>query len=88
MYLSFDEWNVWFHSNEQDKRQEKWTVAPPPFFAEGFTLPALSVWMEPPVKVQDAALDSDMPPMSGRSATVPRAYTVPPEIVIAPPWPW
>ena len=29
MYLSFDEWNVWFHSNEQDKRQEKWTVAPP-----------------------------------------------------------
>ncbi len=29
MALSFDEWNVWFHSNEQDKRQEKWTVAPP-----------------------------------------------------------
>ena len=29
MYLSFDEWNVWFHSNEQDKKQEKWTVAPP-----------------------------------------------------------
>ena len=29
MYLSFDEWNVWFHSNEQDSRQEKWTVAPP-----------------------------------------------------------
>ncbi|MCD7755637.1 MAG: alpha-N-arabinofuranosidase [Firmicutes bacterium] len=29
MYLSFDEWNVWFHSGEQDKRQEKWTVAPP-----------------------------------------------------------
>ncbi len=29
MYLSFDEWNVWFHSNEQDKQQEKWTVAPP-----------------------------------------------------------
>ncbi len=27
--LSFDEWNVWFHSNEQDKQQEKWTVAPP-----------------------------------------------------------
>ncbi len=29
MYLSFDEWNVWFHSNEQDKKVEKWTVAPP-----------------------------------------------------------
>ncbi len=27
--LSFDEWNVWFHSNEQDKKVEKWTVAPP-----------------------------------------------------------
>ena len=22
MYLSFDEWNVWFHSNEQDKRSK------------------------------------------------------------------
>ena len=29
MKLSFDEWNVWFHSNEQDKKQEKWTFAPP-----------------------------------------------------------
>ncbi len=29
IYLSFDEWNVWFHSNEQDKKLEKWTVAPP-----------------------------------------------------------
>ena len=27
--LSFDEWNVWFHSNEQDKKLEKWMVAPP-----------------------------------------------------------
>lgn len=27
--LSFDEWNVWFHSNEQDKQIEPWTVAPP-----------------------------------------------------------
>ena len=27
--LSFDEWNVWFHSMEQDKKLEKWTVAPP-----------------------------------------------------------
>ena len=26
--LSFDEWNIWFHSNEQDKQLEKWTVAP------------------------------------------------------------
>ena len=29
MMLSFDEWNVWFHSNEQDKKIEKWTIAPP-----------------------------------------------------------
>jgi alpha-N-arabinofuranosidase len=29
MNLSFDEWNVWFHSNEADKQLEKWTVAPP-----------------------------------------------------------
>lgn len=29
MYLSFDEWNVWFHSNQQDKEIEPWTVAPP-----------------------------------------------------------
>ena len=27
--LSFDEWNVWYHSNEQDKQLKKWTVAPP-----------------------------------------------------------
>ncbi|MBP3370829.1 MAG: alpha-N-arabinofuranosidase, partial [Clostridia bacterium] len=27
--LSFDEWNVWFHSNEKDKNIPKWTVAPP-----------------------------------------------------------
>ena len=26
--LSFDEWNVWFHSKEQDKSRERWTVAP------------------------------------------------------------
>ncbi|MGH0054536.1 MAG: alpha-N-arabinofuranosidase [Sphaerochaetaceae bacterium] len=26
MYLSFDEWNVWFHSKEQDKRQPDWVV--------------------------------------------------------------
>ena len=29
MYLSFDEWNVWFHSGEQDKKVEKWIQAPP-----------------------------------------------------------
>lgn len=26
--LSFDEWNVWFHSNEQDKKIPKWSIAP------------------------------------------------------------
>lgn len=26
--LSFDEWNVWFNSNEQDKQIPKWSVAP------------------------------------------------------------
>ena len=29
IHLSFDEWNVWYHSNEQDKQVEPWTVAPP-----------------------------------------------------------
>lgn len=27
--LSFDEWNVWFHSNEQDRQIEPWSIAPP-----------------------------------------------------------
>jgi alpha-N-arabinofuranosidase len=27
--LSFDEWNVWFHSNAQDAEIEKWIEAPP-----------------------------------------------------------
>lgn len=27
--LSFDEWNVWFHSNEADSKMEPWTIAPP-----------------------------------------------------------
>ena len=27
--LSFDEWNVWFHSNEQDKQIPRWQIAPP-----------------------------------------------------------
>ncbi|WP_169911735.1 alpha-N-arabinofuranosidase [Clostridium oryzae] len=26
--LSIDEWNVWFHSNEADKKIEKWSIAP------------------------------------------------------------
>ncbi len=26
--LSFDEWNVWYHSNEQDKKLEKWVEHP------------------------------------------------------------
>ena len=28
MYLSFDEWNVWFHSNEQDAQIPWWVEAP------------------------------------------------------------
>ncbi|MBR6045026.1 MAG: alpha-N-arabinofuranosidase [Ruminococcus sp.] len=26
--LSFDEWNIWFHSNEQDKKIPRWSYAP------------------------------------------------------------
>jgi alpha-N-arabinofuranosidase len=29
IYLSFDEWNIWFHSSEQDQKIEKWMEAPP-----------------------------------------------------------
>lgn len=29
MMLSFDEWNVWYHSEEADGQQTPWTVAPP-----------------------------------------------------------
>ncbi len=28
IHLSFDEWNVWYHSNEQDKKIPRWSVAP------------------------------------------------------------
>ncbi len=28
IYLSFDEWNVWFHSNEADKKLQRWQIAP------------------------------------------------------------
>jgi alpha-N-arabinofuranosidase len=27
--LSFDEWNVWYHSNEQDSKIDPWSIAPP-----------------------------------------------------------
>ncbi|KHD84139.1 alpha-N-arabinofuranosidase [Bacillus ginsengihumi] len=27
--LSFDEWNIWYHSNEADKLIEPWAIAPP-----------------------------------------------------------
>lgn len=27
--LSFDEWNIWYHSNEQDQQVKPWQVAPP-----------------------------------------------------------
>ncbi|MFD1177670.1 alpha-N-arabinofuranosidase [Paenibacillus puldeungensis] len=29
MYLSFDEWNVWYHSNSADAQIEPWSIAPP-----------------------------------------------------------
>ncbi len=28
IHLSFDEWNVWYHSNEQDQKLQRWTHAP------------------------------------------------------------
>ncbi len=28
IYLSFDEWNVWYHSNEQDKKLKSWSKVP------------------------------------------------------------
>lgn len=27
--LSFDEWNVWYHSNEADRKRDPWEIAPP-----------------------------------------------------------
>ena len=35
--LSFDEWNVWFHSNARDRAMEKWTIAPP-LLEDAYTL--------------------------------------------------
>lgn len=29
MYLSFDEWNIWYHSNANDEVNEPWQVSPP-----------------------------------------------------------
>ena len=29
MNLSFDEWNIWYHSNENDKQIKPWLIAPP-----------------------------------------------------------
>ena len=29
MYLSFDEWNVWYHSNDADRQIDPWSIAPP-----------------------------------------------------------
>jgi len=29
IHLSFDEWNVWYHSNEADSQIEPWSIAPP-----------------------------------------------------------
>ncbi len=29
IYISFDEWNVWFHSNAQDAQNAPWQIAPP-----------------------------------------------------------
>ena len=29
VHLSFDEWNVWFHTRESDRTMEPWQVAPP-----------------------------------------------------------
>lgn len=29
MMLSFDEWNVWYHSNEADRKLKPWQIAPP-----------------------------------------------------------
>ncbi|UUZ85423.1 alpha-N-arabinofuranosidase [Paenibacillus sp. P26] len=29
MFLSFDEWNVWYHSNDADRKLDPWQIAPP-----------------------------------------------------------
>ncbi|WP_379129768.1 alpha-N-arabinofuranosidase [Paenibacillus sp. sgz500958] len=29
MLLSFDEWNVWYHSHEADNKRDPWSIAPP-----------------------------------------------------------
>lgn len=29
IHLAFDEWNVWYHSNEADRKLDPWQIAPP-----------------------------------------------------------
>ncbi len=29
IHLSFDEWNVWFHSHDADRKLDPWSIAPP-----------------------------------------------------------
>jgi len=29
MYLSFDEWNIWYHSHDRDSKNEPWQQSPP-----------------------------------------------------------
>jgi len=29
LYLSFDEWNIWYHSHEADTKNEPWQISPP-----------------------------------------------------------
>jgi alpha-N-arabinofuranosidase len=29
MFLSFDEWNVWYHSHDADSKRDPWQIAPP-----------------------------------------------------------
>ncbi len=29
IHLSFDEWNVWYHSNDSDRKLDPWQIAPP-----------------------------------------------------------
>jgi alpha-N-arabinofuranosidase len=29
IHLSFDEWNVWYHSREADRKRDPWQIAPP-----------------------------------------------------------
>ena len=37
IHLSFDEWNVWYHSHEQDRKLERWCKAPHQLEAVSYT---------------------------------------------------